>query len=74
VPEDLSVVGFDNIKAGAYAPPGLTTFDAHIRTSAQEIAHMLVEVIEGTAETPLTRLVKPQLVQRASHGPAPKQA
>lgn len=71
VPRDLSVVGFDNIIAGAYAPPGLTTFDANIRTSAREIADMLVEVIEGRANTPMTRLVRPQMVLRASHGPAP---
>jgi len=71
VPRDLSVIGFDNITAGAYAPPGLTTFDANIRSSAREIAHMLVDVIEGQAGTPLTRLVKPELVLRASHGPAP---
>ena len=28
IPRDLSVVGFDNITASAYAPPGLTTFEA----------------------------------------------
>lgn len=72
VPRDLSVVGFDNIIAGAYAPPGLTTFDANIRSSARLIADMLVDVIEGRAETTLTRLVRPELVLRASHGPAPQ--
>lgn len=72
VPKDLSVVGFDNITAGAYAPPGLTTFDAKIRSSAREIAHMLVDVIESRANQPISRLVRPDLVLRASHGPAPK--
>jgi LacI family transcriptional regulator len=71
VPRDLSVIGFDNITASAYAPPGLTTFDARIRTSARDIAHMLVTAIEDRPITPLTRLVRPELVLRASHGPAP---
>ncbi|MBE0578572.1 substrate-binding domain-containing protein [Devosia sp.] len=72
VPQDLSVIGFDNITAGAYAPPGLTTFDAKIRASARDLAHMLVKVIENPADQPATRLVRPDLVLRASHGPAPR--
>lgn len=71
VPRDLSVIGFDNITAGAYAPPGLTTFDAKTRSSATEIAHMLVEIIENPGAAPLHRLVRPELVLRASHGPVP---
>lgn len=71
VPDDLSIIGFDNITAGAYAPPGLTTFDAKIRSSAREIAQMLVGVMENPGASPVHRLVRPELVLRASHGPAP---
>lgn len=71
IPNDLSVVGFDNIAAAAYAPPGLTTFDASIRRCAREIAGMLLTVIEQRPEKPLTRLVRPTLTLRASHGPVP---
>lgn len=72
VPRDLSVVGFDNVPAAAYAPPGLTTFDARTRESAKEIGEMLVSVIEGRAAAPLQRLVRPEPVLRGSHGPAPR--
>jgi LacI family transcriptional regulator len=72
IPRDLSVVGFDNITASAYAPPGLTTFEARTRDSAREIAGMLVQVIEKKPTGPLTRLVAPKLVPRASHGPVPE--
>lgn len=72
IPRDLSVVGFDNITAAAYAPPGLTTFEARTREAAREIAGMLVQVIEKKQAGPLTRLIAPQLVARASHGPAPE--
>lgn len=71
IPRDVSVVGFDNIAAAAYAPPGLTTFEARTRESAREIAAMLVEVIERKQAEPLTRLIAPKLVARASHGPVP---
>lgn len=72
IPRDLSVVGFDNIVASAYAPPGLTTFDASIREASREIAQMLISIIEDKPEAPPTRLIRPILVPRASHGPAPK--
>jgi LacI family transcriptional regulator len=72
IPRDLSVVGFDNITAAAYAPPGLTTFEGRTRESAREIAGMLVRIIEEAPTEPLTRLIRPALVARASHGPAPQ--
>ncbi|MDW6022486.1 substrate-binding domain-containing protein [Mesorhizobium sp. BAC0120] len=71
IPRDLSVIGFDNIAASAYAPPGLTTFDASIRQCAREIAEMLLAVITDRSKEPLSRLVRPTLVTRASHGPVP---
>ena len=72
IPRDLSVIGFDNIVASAYAPPGLTTFDASIRQASREIAEMLIQLIEQKPAAPLTRLLRPTLVARASHGPAPR--
>jgi LacI family transcriptional regulator len=71
IPRDLSVIGFDNIAASAYAPPGLTTFEASIRQCAREAAEMLLTVIDEKPNEPLTRLVRPTLVLRGSHGQAP---
>ena len=72
VPHDLSVVGSDNVPAAAYAPPGLTTFDACTRRSAKEIGEMLVSLVEDRGGEPLRRLVRPEPVLRGSHGPAPR--
>lgn len=72
IPRDLSVVGFDNITAAAYAPPGLTTFEVETRSMAREIAHMLVRRIEGEPAGLSNTLIRPRLVERASHGPAPQ--
>lgn len=71
IPGDLSVIGFDNVTASAYAPPGLTTFDAAIRAAAREIGTMLVDVIDEPPAEPLHRLVRPTLIARGSHGPVP---
>lgn len=71
IPQELSVIGFDDISAGAYSRPGLTTFDAEIRSAAKEMADMLMTVISTKPKEPITRLVEPKFVARASHGPAP---
>lgn len=71
IPDDLSVIGFDNLGAAAYAPPGLTTFEAFIHRCGAEISDMLLTVIREAPDEPLTRLIRPELVARASHGPAP---
>ena len=70
IPRDLSVTGFDDVPAAAFATPGLTTFDQATRESGREIAQMLNTVIDG--EGPVTRLKMPRLIERGSHGPAPK--
>ena len=71
VPADLSIVGFDDLPGAAWAPPGLTTFDQRTRETAIELAHTLVEIIDGrTAEQ--RRLIRPHLVLRGSHGPVPE--
>jgi LacI family transcriptional regulator len=71
VPEDLSVIGFDNVPAAKYIPPGLTTFDTAIRDGAFDLAGMLVGRLAGDREAPETRLVKARLILRGSHGPGP---
>ena len=50
---------------------GYTWATGNPADSAREIAGMLVEVIEKHPATPTTRLIRPSLVTRASHGPVP---
>lgn len=71
VPEQISVIGFDNVPAAELVPPGLTTFDAQILDSAMDMAGMLVRVVAAKGAEPETRLVQPRLILRGSHGPAP---
>jgi LacI family transcriptional regulator len=72
VPGDLSVIGFDDIPGAAVAPPGLTTFDASIHDCADGIADMVARALAAPDAPPETRLVRPRLVARGSHGPAPE--
>lgn len=72
VPGELSVIGFDNLPASEWVSPGLTTYDQHIRETAVELAHRLVDLIDGDDPgAPSHRLINPTPIHRASHGPAP---
>jgi LacI family transcriptional regulator len=71
VPHDLSVTGFDNIASAALARPGLTTFDSDTFNAARESARMLVARLNDPGAAQCTRLIRPRLVARGSHGPAP---
>jgi LacI family transcriptional regulator len=71
VPQDLSVVGFDNIPESALSVPALTTVEQPIRLMGQRAVEMLIELIRGRtlAETHLT--LDTRLVVRASTSAPP---
>jgi LacI family transcriptional regulator len=66
VPDELSVVGFDDIPMAAYAIPSLTT----VRQPVEQMARLAVETALGLigrpSPAPSTRIVPPELVQRDS--------
>lgn len=74
VPEDISVIGFDNIDMGVYCTPALTT----IGVDARQIAQIAVESILRFAQNPPREAdryvirVPAALIERASAGPAPE--
>lgn len=47
VPDDVQVVGFDNVPEATYANPSLTTIDPHIDSYARHAVDMLIERIQG---------------------------
>ncbi|HWC82926.1 MAG TPA: LacI family DNA-binding transcriptional regulator [Pseudonocardiaceae bacterium] len=66
VPEDLSVVGFDNIPESALNSPPLTTVNQPIRTMGQRAIELLVQLIRGE-QTDTTHLtLATELVVRGS--------
>ena len=47
MPEDLSVIGFDNIPEAAYCHPALTTVDQFIDKMGYVATEMLIDLIKG---------------------------
>jgi len=71
VPEDISVVGFDDISGAAFANPGLSTVRQPLIRMGQIAAQTVVDHIEGRGEYVPEIAIEPEFVQRASTGPAP---
>jgi LacI family transcriptional regulator, galactose operon repressor len=66
VPEDISVLGFDDIPAYAFHTPSLTTIKQPLREMGRVAAETLVDTIENTKEYPPEIAIEPELVVRAS--------
>src|SRR5438128_7603346 len=70
VPEDVSIVGFDDIAGAAYANPGLTTVRQPLVKMGQIAAQTVVDLIEGRGEYVPEIAIEPEFVVRQSTGPA----
>ena len=70
VPDDVSVVGFDDSALMTCTEPPLTTIRQPIETMGQAAVDLLVTQIEGVGVTPDELLFEPELVVRGSTGPA----
>ncbi|HEU5458805.1 MAG TPA: LacI family DNA-binding transcriptional regulator [Terracidiphilus sp.] len=71
IPADVSVIGFDNIKASAYTLPRLTTISQPLAEIGRMATQALLNRLHGTAYTQEDITVEPELVVRESTGPVP---
>ncbi|MFT4114613.1 LacI family DNA-binding transcriptional regulator [Silvibacterium sp.] len=66
VPEDVSVVGFDDIQGAAFHNPSLTTIRQPLVSMGQTAARLLLQRIRGLKEYPEQIAIFPELVIRES--------
>ena len=72
VPDQVSVVGFDNLNISRIFVPSLTTVDLRTREIARIAVQKVVEAAEkGLSLNGFRQTVTPKLVVRESTGPAP---
>ena len=76
VPEEVSVIGFDNMPATEFWSPGLTTVDARMRCVVREGTRQLVDLIVAprSSNGPTKTYLEPRLVVRSSTQAAPAEA
>jgi LacI family transcriptional regulator len=66
IPEDLSVVGFDNVPESALATPPLTTIAQPLKAIGAAALRMLVAMLDGTAPDQPHVQLPTTMVERAS--------
>lgn len=69
VPEDVSVVGFDDIVTASFYNPPLTTVRQDTRRAGERLVENLIELIDGGVVQ--STLIEPELVVRESCGGHP---
>jgi DNA-binding LacI/PurR family transcriptional regulator len=72
IPEDVSVVGFDDIQSAAFQNPGLTTVKQPLRQMGALAAETVLQRINAQERQPYPKeiVVEPDFVVRGSTGPA----
>ena len=66
VPQDVSLISFNNTEIGRYHQPALTTFDVHPYQLGVKAMRLMLDVISGKAEAPAAIDVPFTLIPRDS--------
>jgi LacI family repressor for deo operon, udp, cdd, tsx, nupC, and nupG len=66
VPEDLSLVGFDDVRYAAHTNPPLTTIAQPMQQIGERTACLLLDILNGRTTTPASITLPHHLVVRAS--------
>jgi DNA-binding LacI/PurR family transcriptional regulator len=71
IPDDVALVGYDDIGPSAMLQPPLTTVRTSYHDFGRLAAQLLLDLIEGRLEAPQRVVIEPELIVRASTGAAP---
>ncbi|WP_137165574.1 LacI family DNA-binding transcriptional regulator [Salinimonas lutimaris] len=66
VPEDISVIGFDNIDFASYLTPKLTTVDYPVRHIGEIAANWLLNQVYGDGRQSLPHILSPSVIVRGT--------
>lgn len=66
IPQDISVIGYDNIPMGKFFPMSLSTIDTHSAKVGQLAAELLIQKIANPNSPTRQMIVMPELVIRES--------
>jgi DNA-binding LacI/PurR family transcriptional regulator len=73
VPEDVSVIGFDDVVSAKYSTPSLTTVRQPLWKMGRTAAELLLrKIAHPSARCPAEVTMEPELMVRESTAPAPK--
>ncbi len=68
VPEDLSVIGFDNRESSSFLRPQLTTYDLPVREIGRQAANTLMQMLSSPGASPQSIVLPCTFIHRQSTG------
>ena len=68
IPDDVGVLGIDNLPQSEYLDPSLSSIDQNVERFAQTVVNSLIETMHSEKRTPKGVLIKPVLEVRDSTG------
>jgi DNA-binding LacI/PurR family transcriptional regulator len=71
IPQELSVVGFDNDNYASYCIPSLTTVQQDYGALGSNAIQQLISLIQSPQSAPYQRVIFPKLIVRESTAPPP---
>jgi LacI family transcriptional regulator len=71
IPDDVSVVGFDDITSAMLTQPPLTSVRAPMTEIGRKAGEYMVQLLEGESPRPYHLYVPLEIIKRESVGPAP---
>lgn len=72
IPEDISIIGYDDVKVSQYIYPPLSTVSQNTKKLGERAAELLLFELKDGRNQQLKDEVVPTLIQRNSTGPVPK--
>ena len=72
VPEDVSIVGFDDIQSAAYQNPSLTTIRQPLRQMGTTAARILLKRLQGSKELDEIKILPELIIRESTRPPQPK--
>lgn len=66
IPEDVSVIGFDNLEAGKYVYPSLTTIAQNIAEKCDAVGDILFDMIKNKKKIVVNKTLDVELLERQS--------
>ena len=66
IPDDIALIGFDDIELSSYVQPKLTTVHQPLHELGHNAGQILLNIITGKRKTPVHKLLKVELIERES--------
>jgi LacI family transcriptional regulator len=68
IPEQLSVIGFDNLDPAEFVTPTITTVDNPVTQTGEQSSKLLIDMIEGNIKEPVAKKLDTGFIVRQSSG------